>query len=1149
MSTIALLVGLLNVPLAPDEPFLAHVRETEPLTPHQQLTTFHLPPGFEIQLFAAEPDIQKPMNMAFDGRGRLWVSGSVEYPYAANGNRGRDTIKILKDTDGDGRADWVKTFVDGLNIPIGLYPFRNGVIAYSIPNIYLFQDLDGDDRCDRRDVLYGPLGDPRDTHGLQNAFRRGFDGWLYINHGFANDSTIKARDGTSLTLNSGNVYRVRTDGSRVEPFTWGQVNPFGSAWTSSGDLITADCHSKPLTLLLRAGYYSSFGKPHDGLGFAPELMQHHHGSTGLAGVAYCGHSSFPDEYQGSLFLGNVVTSRVHRDTLAFTGASPRAVEQKDFVTTDDPWFRPVDLCMGPDGALYIADFYNRVIGHYEVPLDHPGRDRHRGRIWRVVYRGDAKGDSQPFRRLDNLGIHQLIQRLGDANLSARMLAMDQLSDRFGQSAAESLRSALRPENDPTRTLHAAWTLLRINALRSDDLFKLVDSNHVQVRLHAMRMLAQTDKLTPALEQHLQEAVFDKDAHVRRVAAEALGAHPEIASSKRLLRLLGMTPHEDAYLRHTIRIALRNQLRSRLELINSIAEDLTPDEHRELASVALAIPNSAAASLILDFLQRQTNETPSTEYLTHAAQHLPVRRCDELARLVQQRVSDLALESSLYRSIRQAMQASQKESSTINAWGRRLVEDLVASVKSASHWEPASRDNPWGLESRRASDGGSGMYLSSLPGGEQMTGTLRSRSFKLPERLSFYLCGHRGFPEEEASNANLVRLVLQKNQEVIKTAYPPRNDTAQLVDWDLSQWAGQSAVIELVDGMTQSAFAWLAVARFEPDVIQLPSISPNLVSQRQQLAAELIGDLQIVEMKAWLAKQIQDSPSAWSVRAASARALLEIRQSDTGVALIPLIPEQSIASSSRERICQTIIEGDPQAVSTLTGELFRALPLRHQATVAREMSSNPKLGQAFLHLLRSGEASTRLLQVPIVFEQLKAALGEDAHDELEELLARLPAWDATLQANLTNRLRRFRSSDSSVVRGVEVFKKHCATCHQVAGEGTIVGPQLDGIGTRGAERVIEDLLAPYRNVDSAFRTSILSMNDGQVMSGLVRSRQAGTVLLVNSEGKQLSLREEDIEEVAQIRSSIMPENFAQLIPDPSLNDLIAYLMSLRTKPQP
>ena len=279
-----------------------------------------------------------------------------------------------------------------------------------------------------------------------------------------------------------------------------------------------------------------------------------------------------------------------------------------------------------------------------------------------------------------------------------------------------------------------------------------------------------------------------------------------------------------------------------------------------------------------------------------------------------------------------------------------------------------------------------MYLSSLPGGEQMTGTLRSRSFKLPERLSFYLCGHRGFPEEEASNANLVRLVLQKNQEVIKTAYPPRNDTAQLVDWDLSQWAGQSAVIELVDGMTQSAFAWLAVARFEPDVIQLPSISPNLVSQRQQLAAELIGDLQIVEMKAWLAKQIQDSPSAWSVRAASARALLEIRQSDTGVALIPLIPEQSIASSSRERICQTIIEGDPQAVSTLTGELFRALPLRHQATVACEMSSNPKLGQAFLHLLRSGEASTRLLQVPIVFEQLKAALGEDAHDELEELLA-------------------------------------------------------------------------------------------------------------------------------------------------------------------
>ncbi len=118
-------------------------------------------------------------------------------------------------------------------------------------------------------LLYGPFGKPVDTHGMQNAFRRGLDGWLYVNHGFANQTTIRGQDGSEIHLQSGNTYRVRLDGSHVEQFTWGQVNPFGSAWTEAGDLITADCHSKPLTLLLRGGYYSSFGKPHDGLGYAP----------------------------------------------------------------------------------------------------------------------------------------------------------------------------------------------------------------------------------------------------------------------------------------------------------------------------------------------------------------------------------------------------------------------------------------------------------------------------------------------------------------------------------------------------------------------------------------------------------------------------------------------------------------------------------------------------------------------------------------------------------------------------------------------------------------------------------------------------------------------------------------------------------------
>ena len=210
------------------DPFGEGVRPTDPLDPEAERKGFRLPPDFEATLFVAEPRIAKPMNMAFDGRGRLWVTTTLEYPFAAPlDKKGRDSIVVLEDKDGDGHAEFATTFADGLNIPTGVYPYRNGVIAWSIPNIWYFEDTDNDGKADKRTVLYGPLGWERDTHGMSSSFRRGLDGWLYITHGFNNDSVVRGRDGSEIKMNSGNIYRVRVDGASVEQFSWGQVNPFG----------------------------------------------------------------------------------------------------------------------------------------------------------------------------------------------------------------------------------------------------------------------------------------------------------------------------------------------------------------------------------------------------------------------------------------------------------------------------------------------------------------------------------------------------------------------------------------------------------------------------------------------------------------------------------------------------------------------------------------------------------------------------------------------------------------------------------------------------------------------------------------------------------------------------------------------------------
>src|SRR5688572_18203978 len=457
------------------DPFAEGVRPTEPVSPQEQVKSFKLPPGFKVELVASEPDIFKPMNMAFDAKGRLWVTTSREYPFPAPLDKpGRDSIKVFEDFDENGRARKVTAFADGLNIPIGLYPYKNGAIAWSIPNIWYFQDTDGDGKADKRDVLFGPFGWERDTHGNQASFRRGFDGWIYATHGYNNISNVRAKDGSEVRMQSGNTYRMRLDGSHIEQHTYGQVNPFGMCFDPAGNLYSADCHSAPIYELLRGGFYPSFGKPHDGLGFAPTLMEHSHGSTAICGLMFYADDQWPEEYQNNILIGNVMTSRINRDTLISHGSTKTAREEQDFVSTTDPWFRPVDLQLGPDGALYVADFYNRIIGHYEVPLMHPGRDRERGRIWKISYVGNGDNAKAPGKLPDFSRMHEgeLIAEFRSANITRRMLAMNELVDRIGGAASDQLNKALEKQGaSETEIVHSLWALQRLGLLNAETVSK------------------------------------------------------------------------------------------------------------------------------------------------------------------------------------------------------------------------------------------------------------------------------------------------------------------------------------------------------------------------------------------------------------------------------------------------------------------------------------------------------------------------------------------------------------------------------------------------------------------------------------------------------------------------------------------------------
>ena len=434
-----------------------------------------------------------------------------------------------------------------------------------------------------------------------------------------------------------------------------------------------------------------------------------------------------------------------------------------------------------------------------------------------------------------------------------------------------------------------------------------------------------------------------------------------------------------------------------------------------------------------------------------------------------------------------------------------------------------------------------MFHSSLPKGERKTGALRSEPFPCPASLTFYLAGHDGFPDKPAQGKNLVRLSLAESGEVIATAAAPRNDLAQKVEWELDAHRGEPVRLEIVDGDDASAFAWIAAGNFS-----LAGLNPLPFSAREA-AAELITRLRLDSHAPQLAAIVGDEQASLPARLRWSNVLLDLKPDARLRGLVEAVSSEITPADLRERVLAAVVSRDAAAIGECLKETARLATAPQQRQLAEQLSADRAGSEALLRLTSAGLSSPRLLLDARIAERVRAA-APDAEEQIATLTDGLPEPAAEIEKMLAERRHGFTADGTTPERGRALFKQHCAACHKLGDEGKKVGPVLDGIGLRGADRLFEDILDPSRNVDAAFRTTTILDQKGQVLTGLLVREEGATLILVDNKGKEFAVPKADIDEQNISGLSLMPGNWGEVIPPADMNEIVAELLRSTQKPQ-
>jgi putative membrane-bound dehydrogenase-like protein len=1130
----------------------------DPVSPQESMKHMTLPPGFDLKLVTSEPDVIKPICMAFDERGRLWVAETFDYPNNMQAaGEGHDQITICESTRGDGVADKFTVFADKLSIPTSMCFSNGGVIVAQAPDFLFLKDTKGTGKADERKVLFTGWG-TKDTHAGPSNLRYGFDNWIYGTVGYSGfDGDV---GGEHLRFGAG-PFRFKPDGSKLEYRGTTTNNTWGLSWTEDGNLIGSTANGDPAWYEHIANrYYENLrGWPThrfetiadtDHIFPITEKIRQvdHHGSyTAGAGSALYTARSFPRSYWNRIafvaeptghLLGQYVYNRKGSDFVA--------IDDFNLLAADDEWVAPIAAEVGPDGAVWMIDWYNYIVQHNPIPkgwvagkggaYETPLRDKRHGRVYRIIWT-DVK-PSKVF-DLSNASTDTLLEALKSDNMLWRMHAQRLLVEKGDKSVIPALIALATDKSVDTiglnaTAIHALWAIDGLGGFDGSNAdanaAALADLRHPSagVRKAAVDVLPRNAATVAAL---LSNGVLnDADAMVRKDAFLALSEMPpsDAAGAAVYAEMHQKQNAEDRWITDAIAFAAAQNAGGFLQAAFA-SHPATPDSGSTQAKVddTNLIPNPSfedadgstpSAWKVRDYTGEATHEIVKGGHLSGHALRIASKTGADASMFV-----DVPVEPNT-DYVLSAWIKTQKVSGAMGALlNIHGTEFKTVPITGTSDWQKVEIGFNCG-SLKKAS-------INCLFGG---WGTSKGTAYYDDVKL---VRGHVG--GLAGDEGRMIGVVVS---HYARTA--PVDSVVGMLQSAAHADPGLAEVV--VDGLAGGWPQGTSPKLDDAAVQQLKGVMQSLPPAARDGLLALAGkwgqrDLfgsQTAGVVAALQKSVADAKLDPAQRVDAGRRLVMIDDSPAThqLVLAQVTPNQppdvqvgllqALGQSRSAELGQTLVDH----YATMT-------PAAQKAAMAL-MIEKTNWSPALLAGMDSGKIDNRDVeqtQWTVLKSNPDDAIANKAA-ELQKKTGHAPSAD---RKEIVDKFLPLATKQGDPAKGKLVFEQNCIICHTLEGRGGQVGPLLTGVGARPKADLIGKILDPNRSIEGTYRQWIVKNKNGDVVAGRIFAENKASIQILDASAKITEVQREDIERLVPTSKTLMPEGFEQL-GDDKLVDLLAYL---------